>query len=125
MRIKNPLPIEFNQNDFETLISSEINRYKSVPSIPHKVNPLDWWKGNENIYPNISQLARKVLSIPSTSAVSERVFSSGGRLITKLRSRLSTDNAADLIFLKGSWDSVENYLHEKEFKDHQSKKQRK
>ena len=94
----------------EQTICAEINLYRSIVSIDYDLNPLGWWRTNHDLYPSISKIAKKVLSIPSTSAASERVFSSGGGTITKLRSSLHSDNAADLIFLKGSWGVVEEFI---------------
>ena len=127
LKKKSNLPIETSQSDYQLLkeqtIIAEINHYRRIDSIDVKNNPLQWWKDNERLFPCLSKISRKVLSIPSTSAASERVFSSGGRTITKLRSSLGTDNASDLIFLKGSWGIVQEYL-DSEDKEKQSKKRR-
>lgn len=79
-----------------------MNMYRTLPSIDHTMNPLIWWKDNQRLYPSLSKLARKVLSIPSTSAASERVFSTG------------TETSSDLIFLKGSWESVQEFINAQE-----------
>lgn len=63
------------------------------------VSPLDWWKVNASRYPHLSQLARRYLSVPATSVPSERIFSAAGRLVTKLRSRLSPSHVDAAIFL--------------------------
>ena len=47
------------------------------------------------------------MCIPSTSAPSERVFSTAGHTITKLRASLNSANAADVIFLHESWEVYE------------------
>ena len=72
-------------------------------------DPLKWWKENESRFPHISGVARKFLSIPATSAPSERVFSAAGLTITKTRASLSPDHAAELIFLHDSWEYAEKY----------------
>ena len=56
------------------------------------------------------------MCIPSTSAPSERVFSTAGHTITKLRASLNSSNAADLIFLHNSWPVVEESEAEKDKK---------
>lgn len=38
-------------------------------------NPLSWWKNKQRQLPLMSDLARRILCIPATSAPSERVFS--------------------------------------------------
>ena len=49
------------------------------------------------------------MCIPSTSAPSERVFSTAAHTITKLRASLNSANAADVISLHESWPVVEVY----------------
>ena len=56
------------------------------------------------------------MCIPSTSAPSERVFSTAGHTITKLPASLNSANAADLILLHDSWPVVEVYEAEKDKK---------
>ena len=55
------------------------------------VDPLVWWQQNEQRFPTIKLVARKVLCVPATSVPSERIFACAGLLINKLRNRLSTD----------------------------------
>lgn len=73
-------------------------------------NPLkDFWKKKELDFPLLSQLSRKILCIPATSAPSERVFSRAGLTITKLRASLSNDHANALIFLHDTWEIAEAF----------------
>ena len=63
---------------------------------------LMWWKSNSVKYPNLSRMARDYLTIPGTSASSERLFSSGKELITDKRNLLSPDTIQACQCLK-SW----------------------
>ena len=66
-------------------------------------NPfLEWWRDNQYLFNLFALLARRILCIPSTSALSERVFSTAGHTITKLRASLNSASAANQIFLHGS-----------------------
>ena len=77
----------------ERQIDSEIYLYKGLSSLPmfsdidktHYNNPLLWWKATALKFPLLSRRAQKVLAIQATSAPSERVFSSGGNVVTKNR----------------------------------------
>ena len=68
-------------------------------------DPLMWWKNTGSIkYPTLAQIAKRILSIPATSAPSERVFSVAGITIANKRARLLPDTASALIFLHQNWD---------------------
>ncbi len=59
---------------------------------PKKLRPCPasaYWRVHANQYPEIAAVARQVLAIPATSAASERVFSTAGRICTKLRSGIT------------------------------------
>jgi hypothetical protein len=60
---------------------------------------LSWWGIHQSEFPNIAKLARKYLSIPASSAPSERICSSAGNVINEKRTNLSCENADVLIFL--------------------------
>lgn len=65
-----------------------------VNSHHYRSRPIDWWKINRNRYPRLSLMAVDMLTIPSTSAESERTFSSAGRMTAPLRSRLRREIVA-------------------------------
>jgi len=52
-----------------------------------------WWKENSARYPLLSQLARKYLCIPASTASSKRSFSTAGLIITPLRNGLDEQTA--------------------------------
>ena len=100
-------------------VKVQIKEYRLLPAMPMKVdapggkkafsNPLDWWRDNQHQFKLLASLARRILCIPSTSAPSERVFSTAGHTITKLRASLNSTNAAALVFLHDSWPVVAEY----------------
>ncbi|KAF1732489.1 putative AC transposase [Beauveria bassiana] len=80
-----------------TAIDDEYARYcaEDVVNSPHyRCRPIDWWKINVGRYPRLSMLAIDMLSIPSSSAESERTFSSAGRMTGPLRNRLRREIVA-------------------------------
>lgn len=76
----------------------EFDRYLAAP-VSDTTDALQFWASNACHYQATARVARQYLSIPAMSAQSERQFSAAGRLITKLRSRLSTDRVDTMIFL--------------------------
>ena len=55
-------------------LKEEMHKYRSVLQIDIDSCPLKWWKEHETQFPHLSKVAREVLAIPATSALSERVF---------------------------------------------------
>lgn len=108
-------------------IDDEMKRFSDMPSIAFEerndegkivfANPLLWWKKYCKDFPLLSQLARRILCIPATSAPSERVFSLAGLVITQLRASLSADNAAGMIFLHDNWKIAEIFHNKKNIED--------
>lgn len=76
----------------------EVLEYQS--DISAKIDDvLLWWEQNSLRFPLLSQLAKKILGIPASSASSERCFSTAGRIIEKRRTNLKGDTVDSLIFL--------------------------
>ena len=62
--------------------------------------PLEFWRLKANDYPSLAALAKKVFSIPATSAPVECVFSETGKILNPLRCQMLPKNLETLIFLK-------------------------
>jgi hypothetical protein len=77
----------------------EMSKYETF-SIPLKdADVLDWWRKHQDILPLLSKVASKVLVIPSSSAKSERDFSTGGNVVTVKRGSLDQGMVEDLIVI--------------------------
>lgn len=77
----------------------EIAAYLLHTPLDKEEDPLAWWKKNQDQYPRLSILARKYLCITATSSPSERVFSTGGNIVTCHRNSLKPENVDMLVFL--------------------------
>ncbi|KAM3320331.1 zinc finger BED domain-containing protein DAYSLEEPER-like [Capsicum chacoense] len=76
---------------------TQLDLYLEEPKLDRKANPnldvLAYWKENSARYPELSLMARDVLSIPITTVASESTFSIGGRIIGKFQSSILPTNA--------------------------------
>lgn len=111
-------PAQINMHEVRRKVKDELREYKERPRINMReilddgkrgdfVDPLKWWKLHLLRFPPRSKIARKYLCILGTSAPSERVFSVAGLTITKLRSRLDSQNASCLICVRDNWEIYE------------------
>jgi len=66
-----------------------------------KISIAAFWHSDHirKLFPSLSRVAIGVLSIPSSSASSERVFSTTGRILEKRRSQLSQHSVDALLYL--------------------------
>ncbi|XP_051780341.1 E3 SUMO-protein ligase ZBED1-like [Erpetoichthys calabaricus] len=86
-------------NNQKSSVACELENYLQSSYLDSEGDPLKWWKEHEKIYPRLSKVAKKYLCIPATSSPSERAFSSGGNVVTCLRSSLKPDQVDRLVFL--------------------------
>ncbi|XP_060790843.1 zinc finger BED domain-containing protein 4-like [Neoarius graeffei] len=85
-------------NDRER-VESELENYLMAADADSETDPLQWWKINERNFPRLSCLAKRYLCIPATSTPSERVFSTGGNIVTCHRAALKPETVDRLVFL--------------------------
>jgi hypothetical protein len=75
----------FNVEAEEDVPENEIESYLSSSNARHGTDISSYWKGNQNKYPILAEMARDFLSIQASSVSAERAFSSGGNLVTSKR----------------------------------------
>jgi hypothetical protein len=81
---------------------NELNRYLAMV-IDNKYktsNPLPFWEYYQDQFPYLAKLARRLYSIPATSAGVERQFSAAGVLVNERRSSLNPDTVEDVLFVR-------------------------
>ena len=74
--------------------------FKNKVSYQEGEDVLSWWKKHSCIYPQLSRLAPALLSIPASSASSERIFSETGRILEARRQQLSSESLDSLVFVR-------------------------
>ena len=71
----------------------------SQPKLRCDGDPFLWWQERKHLYPLLSVLARKYLSVQGTSTPAERVMSRMGLILTKKRLNLTGDLFSKIMFL--------------------------
>ncbi|XP_035708216.1 zinc finger BED domain-containing protein DAYSLEEPER-like [Folsomia candida] len=77
-----------------------------------KSGPLGWRKAHENVYPNLSKMAKDFLSASGTGVPVERFFSGGTDLVTPKRQRLNAETIRKTMCIKGWMRSRNNKFKE-------------
>jgi hypothetical protein len=92
-------------------IKDEINDYlHSTTNCPIDVDILQWWSANSARFPSISALARSVLAIQATSALSEHAFSISGYVRQVKRNRLNLFKAKKLLYVHDNYELCKGFL---------------
>ncbi|KAH0717921.1 hypothetical protein KY285_013952 [Solanum tuberosum] len=85
------------QSQLESSASkTQLELYLEEANVDRKINlnldVLGFWKDNKLRYPELSLMARDVLTVPITTVASESAFSTGGRVIGKFQSSILPAN---------------------------------
>ena len=82
------------QNELDTYLKEEL------VSPNANIDILKWRMANSQKYPIISRMSRDILSVPASTVASESAFSTGSRVISDYRSRLTSKTVDGLICLQ-------------------------
>ncbi|XP_036386591.1 zinc finger BED domain-containing protein 4 [Megalops cyprinoides] len=70
---------------------------------PTDEDPLHYWKRKATDFPQLSQVAKKVFTVPATTTPVERIFNTVGKILRPERCRLLPKNLETLIYLKANY----------------------
>lgn len=92
MNVAAPPPDEEAELDGPASWRMQFEQYKATrpdPGLKFKTGAdlLAWWGSREEAWPDLTKYARWVFSVQPSSAASERLFSAGGRVHSRLRMR--------------------------------------
>src|SRR5581483_4753791 len=94
--------------------ADEIERYMMIEEADINICPFKWWASQASNFPILSELAKKYLAIPATSAASERLFSDAGNVMTVRCTNLLPSTFEHLIFCKRNWRIIGRIFPESE-----------
>ena len=80
--------------------ADEIDMYLSQACLPESADPIQFWHTRSGTFPLLTQLARKYLTVPATSAPVERLFNVAGKVFHHDRCRLTDTQFQRLMFIK-------------------------
>ena len=81
---------------------SQVDAYiASLHSDSDAENVLAYWKGRENSWTCLAQVACNILGVPAASTSSEQTFSVAGRTLDDRRNQLKPDTVDGLLFVHG------------------------
>lgn len=86
------------------LEKTELDKYLEEKRLNRnlEIDILEYWRTNQFRFPNLSLMARDILSIPVSTVASESAFSVGGRILDQYRSSLAS-NVVESIICTRDW----------------------
>ena len=110
LRLKLGTRIEYKRRKHTSAFRKETERYETFSTPTKNVSTLNWWKKVAPTLPILANFARSVLAIPASSAKSERVFSKGGNIVTRKRTRLNPKKVEEIVIIQENVKMVNNFL---------------
>ena len=86
----------YDENSNDANENDELDRYirSEFRDIPLDIN--EFWKQHQKAFPKLAQLAKKLLSLPASTAANERSFSNLRYLLTDQRENLSASTISSI-----------------------------
>ena len=90
----------------ESLMTTELNLYMSIPKSSATIDILQFWHAHEKQFPSLAKVVKKYMCIQASSSSSERTFSASGNIVTPKRNKLDPENVNLLVYLKENLGKV-------------------
>ncbi len=93
--------VEDDEYEIGSLIENEIKLYRKLKAV--NLNdlscPLEFYKLNQTVLPNLSKIIEMVFCVMASSVPSEQTFSASGLLISNLRTGMDPELVQELMIL--------------------------
>lgn len=90
-----------SQSSIATRIKTALKSYYiEQKRLSHKSDVLKFWKQMETTYPELSELAKTIFSVPSTQVSVERLFSGLKFILSPYRTSISSKNLEDQLLVR-------------------------
>ena len=89
-----------NEPKVDNIINDYIEFVKNNDFSSADFSVLKFWQANETRWPALAELAKKVLGVPASSAIVERMFSLSGHIFSVKRRRMRTKLFQSLVYCK-------------------------
>ena len=93
-----------NSQNFPTtnneIVDNEFNDFIATTRNNFEPDPVKFWKEHSQQFPLMAEVAKKYLCIPATQISCERVFSSGGNVVSKHRTRMAPKRVDEIVSMK-------------------------
>ena len=94
----------------------ELDIYMKEPYVENAIDgdfdfaysPCEFWKHNQNRFPNLAPIARDILGVPSSSARIEKIFSTATDIMSSKRNGIKPDMLEMLIFVNRNSNNSPN-----------------
>jgi hypothetical protein len=73
--------------------------------------PLQYWQSDGAAWPDLQKIGVKLFTLATSSASSERNFSTMGFVHSKLRNSLSTETVEKFVYIKTKYPTYADCLH--------------
>ena len=85
--------------------SAELENY--LDSETSSCDPVQFWRENQSRFPRLAVIAKQTLPAPESTAVSERLFSIAGYILSQCRTRITDDDFQNQLFANVNSDLPE------------------
>ena len=86
-------------NSAAVAVRDDVDVYLSYSPPPEGQSVLAFWKSQEGVLPELTAVARRILSIPAASTAAETIFRNAGNIFAAKRSGDEQERLDDLLYL--------------------------